>query len=304
MKSIHFHNWGRKGDLHVSRSFVKRLAAEFRVPAYYHHNESPAILADLPGVEHVRCTQEQNKKRAYSVAELKDGELWVNTWYGAGEHKYRDKEVDDLISFDTLYRLFDHVSRKFLNKPLNHVGPPRSFLPHIGWNAFPATATARDRLHARARSKRVFVDTVKCLSGQAKNFPLVPVVRNAAMRRPDVTFYYTWGGPFARASMPHNAIWTRAVHGISEALDLTENAFIAGYCDVIVGRNSSSYTFALNHDNILSNKRFLEFSTLPCPVLIGPMLEPLIKAPCSITQSRTTSRDEAVSLLLKEIESL
>jgi len=304
VKSIVFHNWGRKGDIHVSRSFVRAFsqwAQKHEVACQYHHAEPASILSDLPYVEHVQCSQTKNQPRSYTSSELRGGRLLINTWYGAGEHAYASKEDDDLISLDTLYRLFNDASKKFLGFPLSSLGNHRSFVPRIDWKAFPATLTARDRIQARPKTKRVFVDTVKCLSGQAHNFPLVPVVRNAAIRQPDVDFYYTFAGPFARESMPPNAIWTRNVHGIKEGLDLTENAYISTLCDVIVGRASSSYTFALCSDNILSSKRFLEFSLLHCPVIIGPMLKPLLKAPCHITQSPTTSRDEALDLLLREI---
>jgi hypothetical protein len=236
---------------------------------------------------------------------MEDGHLFLNTWYGAGDSKYKSPDADDLVTFDTLYRLFSDATSSRFDLPLRRLGGPAAFLPSVDWKAFPATVRAAERMQARRRTKRVFFDTVRCLSGQAKNFPLVPVLRNAALRRPNVTFYYTWAHPIARESLPRNAVWTRDVHGLQQGVDLNENAFISTFCDVIVGRNSSSYTFALLRENMVQRPaRFLEFSHLGFPLCIGPDFLSRIKFQCTITQNRTTSREEAVAALLAEIDAV
>lgn len=304
MKSLCFHNWGRKGDLHMSRSFVRKIAEKLDVPCFYYHAEDAAILADVP-VEHRPRSQHDNKRFAYTTTFSKDGALFLNTWYGAGNRKYCSTEPDDLITYDTLYRLFSDACVSGLGFKLSELGPPASMLPRIKWDAFPAIGTAIDRLNAVPKGKRVFFDTVDCLSGQAQNFPLTPVLRNAAIRRPGTTFFYTWAPPVVRRSLPANCIWTRDIHGIIDGLDLNENAFISTHCQIIVGRNSSSYTFSLCRENLIDRSaRFVEFSTLPFPAAMGPWATSHLPLKCSVDQSSATTRNEAVSVVLRAIDSL
>lgn len=297
MKEICFHNWGRKGDLHVSRSFVKRIAELSQVPCCYYHAEDPALLCDIQ-VQHRPRSQIENRQWSYTTTFLKNESLFINTWYAAGKHRFRSPHADDLVTFDCLYRLFQEACQR-LDLSMEQMGTPTALLPRINWKAFPATNQVSDYMNSHAQGSRVFLDTVDCLSGQASNFPLIPVLRAAASQRPNVTFYYTWAAAPVRAALPGNCVWTRDVHGVREGIDLNENAFISTYCQVIAGRNSSSYTYALCHENLVQRStRFLEFSTLPYPLAIGPWYRERSALRCSVLQSRTTSRNEAVKLLL------
>lgn len=296
MKEIHFHNWARNGDLHVSRSFVKRLVRHTGLPCFYHHRRDPRLLADIP-LTHLGPQDNWIAHGSY----VANNALYINTWYGAAHNRYRLPGADDLVTFDTLYRLFNDATKSYLGFPLSDIGEPIDFLPEVDFNEF-SVIKASEFIHARPHTKRALFDTVRCLSGQAVNFPMLPVLHDVALQRPDVTFYYTWPGPEPHRVLPENALWTREVHGVRKGCDLNENAYISTFCDLVVGRRSSTYTFCLLRRNLVERPvQFLAFARLPYPTWLGPHFAERIPLSCAMQQSAVTEHDAVVDTIKRAL---
>jgi len=283
MKRIVFFTHARLGDLHVSRGFVKRIAQHAGVPCHY-YGLAPKLLADCNIEPKLPGDIDERHLHSSQAHFVKDDTLWVNTWYAAGDGKY--VQDGQAALFDTLYRLFDDVTRTHLGTKLAALGPPAAFLPDIDFSVC-RTKAARRNLSARPARLKVLVANGRATAGQAQLFPMLPPLAELGRKYPDVLFIYTNTEHEPAVALPGNVVFSRNVTGIpAPETDLNECGFLSTHCQVIVGRFSGAYTFSMIKPNFSRPARFLTFSDVPYPTWIGPAMSGQVPMTCSVTQCK------------------
>lgn len=293
MKSIVFYTHARLGDLHVSRTFVRRIAQHVTVPCYYCSGYASFVLADccLAPIEQLDRPRYLPSDAAHFI---KDDVLYINTWYAAGNGRYvRDGQAP---LFDTLYRLFDDVGRSHLHLPLENLGTPADFLPDIDFRAYQLDQ-ARSFMQSSPARRKVLVSNGRATAGQAALFPMLPPLAILGQKYPDVLFIYTNQEYEPVTPLPPNVHFSRGVTGIAKGVDLNENGYLSTRCDLIVGRFSGAYTFSMIKPNFHRPVHFLTFSNVAFPYWVGSEFRDRINFGCTVTQSGATESDPVLAMM-------
>lgn len=248
-KNIIFFNHFHNGDIHVSREFVRKLSAVFtnmfpNVNIYYSHRNDSDCVVDIPGVKYNQSLFNWNPHDGPFV---KDETLHINTWYGQQQFRYMNNYG---VSFDCLYIMFDDVCKQFFNFSLSEIDPnPERWFPKIDFSKY-HISEAKKFLDNR-KGYKVFVANNNALSGQATNFPMLPMITNLAINHQDITFILT---NFDGTLILPNMFYSSNIIG-KNGFDLNENGYISTHCDMIIGRASGPYTFAFVQDNLFEKPR-------------------------------------------------
>jgi hypothetical protein len=253
IKKVVFFNFYHNGDLHVSRSLVSEVAKQCYqkdIVCEYFHQNNPDILIDVP---YVKYTANNYGLHNITQSYVKDDTLYLNTWYGSNKDIFNGTGV----SFDTLYRNFLEVTKP-LDIKFDQVDPIEMF-PSISYEKY-EIEHARRWLENRTNRKKVFISNGQVLSGQFPNFAFSPVIKRLSTKYPDIDFLIS-NNENHLPNLP-NVYMTKNIIN-KNGVDLNENSYLASHCDVIVGRFSGTYTFAMTRQNYWNpNKTFVVF-TIP-----------------------------------------
>lgn len=259
-KNIVFYNHFHNGDIHVSREFVRKLTEVFRqkfsdVNISYSHRNHPGILADIPTMTFNQVPLNFSEHEGVII---RGDTILINTWYAQRRFHYMNTYG---ISFDCLYVMFDEVCKNHFGFSLSNIEPdPTKWFPKIDFSKF-EIGTAKSILDAKP-GPAVLVANGQALSGQADNFPMLPVIANLANKYHGITFILTnHEAGFDSARYPNITYSSSIIK--KNGFDLNENAFVSTYCDTIIGRASGAYTFAFVQDNLFGKpKNFVCFSNM------------------------------------------
>jgi len=242
-KFVFFYNNWHKGDLHVSRGFVKSIIEEIKpgnpkMDFYYGHYNEPNILSDLPAKYDNRYL-EFLKGEMHTPYFERDGGVFINTWYGVEHYKHYNLFG---ISFDCLYEVLK-TPAKAVQVDLDKIDVKRLF-PDIRFNAYGVQAInvsfMRDKIN-------VLISNGPVHSGQTHNYSMNPLIKRLAESFAGVNFLVT-NVEVAKVQLS-NVFYTGDIIG-KKGCDLNENAYLSTLCQIIVGRCSGVYTFALNRTNL------------------------------------------------------
>jgi hypothetical protein len=162
------------------------------------------------------------------------------------------------ISMDALYAAFDDTCKSLWGFSLDSISTdPSVFFPMIDYDKF-QIGGARAWLYSHP-GKKIFVSNGAILSDQAHNFPLTPIIANLAQKHTDKIFILSnHDGHPGSANIIHSDDIIK-----KRGNDLNENSFISSHCDVIIGKASGSFTFAVTQDNLFNREvKFLAFCNL------------------------------------------
>jgi hypothetical protein len=137
------------------------------------------------------------------------------------------------------------------------------FFPRIDYSKF-YIDKAKNWLE-KNQGKKVLVSNGYCTSGQASNFPLTPIINKLAIDNTGVIFILTNNND-GRIEAP-NVIHSSDIIQ-KNAPDLNENAFISSQCDLIIGRYSGAFSFAMNYNNMF--ERNVKFLCLAYGSMVAP----------------------------------
>jgi len=253
IKKVVFFNFYHNGDLHVSRGLVKAVAercAERKIPCEYYHDCSPSVLSDIPNVEHTTNAQGMYKT---SASHVKNNVLFINTWYGADQDIFNGSGV----SFDTLYRSFKKAVKP-LEIDFDNIRPITMF-PSIDYSKF-KIGHAREWVAERDGRKKVFISNGDVLSGQFPNFKFRGIITKLAKHRQDLDILVSNHEP-GLGKLPNVFITSDIIQ--KNGVDLNENSYLAAHCDVIVGRFSGTYTFAMTRETYWEKPKTFVVFTVP-----------------------------------------
>jgi hypothetical protein len=258
MKKIVFFNQFHNGDCFVGKQYVAEIIRQLPDTEFaYAHGNHADIIKDL-GIQQLSLADIPNLDRMTRVGESPDKETtYINTWVGCwqgtmfnfGEH----------INFIRLHNIWREYF-KYLK--LEFVEDPNYYLPRIDDSQFDISgadawyAEHGDRpailfCNGAANSGQSRVSDLKqCIDMLSKTFPDWNFVVTERLNLEAANIYYT------------DDIFT----GLES--DLNQIAYLAGACDIIVGKNSGPFTYCQNYENLLNDSlTFLNLSILAtdCP---------------------------------------
>ena len=242
---VFFNHW-HNGDLHVSRTFVKKISRHIGGAVYAHKNDS-GLLNDLDVETNPSLLKNVSKE---DVVKKVGGDTYVNTWYGAERFRFIKQEE---ISFSCLYSLFEYSCNK-LGFSISDIDQnPWGFFPSIDYTKFHIGRI--DKFVKTDTRKKVLICNNAVRSGQAVNFDMNQAIMLLAQTYRDTLWLVT--NKTSPVIKMGNVIYTSDVIGKSAGSDLNENSYIAGFCDLVVGRYSGPYTFSYTYNYLF--KRGLRY---------------------------------------------
>ena len=262
MKRIVFWNGGGKGDIHVSRSYVKYIASKFvDSDVLYIHHHGPELLLDIPGlqysndwsvVDHVRKNGKNNRNVVI------DGTAYFHTWYGVSP-EYNGCNIG------TLHSLFkSHTS--IISCPLPDVG---DMIPKIDYSQLD-TRLIDDQLTSR---KKILICNNLPMSQQSHySGSLDGLIDKLSVKCPKSTLFVTneYGGLEKDNIVSVSDLTTGRKYSTdvrednASPFNLNHISYLSTKCDVIIGRSSGPDTFCIVEENVMSDKDY--FTICPKPL--------------------------------------
>jgi hypothetical protein len=262
-KKIVFFNYYHNGDIHVSRGFVRQIMNKVQqidptIQFAYGHRNSSALLSDIPNLQFDPTALSIVKNDHANLIVIGDV-IYINTWYAQQNFKYMNKYG---ISIDALYGALDDSCQSIWGFSLDSISTdPSVFFPSIDYDKFQIDQ-AKKWLNGHP-GKKVFVSNGAVLSDQAHNFSLTSIIDRISRKHTDKIFILSnKDGHPGSANIIHSSDIIN-----KNGNDLNENSFISTYCDVIIGKASGSFTFAMTQENLFQRAvKFLALCNLtPVP---------------------------------------
>jgi hypothetical protein len=262
MKKVVFFNYFHNGDIHASRGLVRQIIDKVNqmdpsISFSHAHRNSSNLLEDISNLTFESHLLGQSGNEHSNLHRVGDT-VFFNTWYAQQNFKYMNRYG---VTFDSLYAAFDDSCKNLWNFSLQDISDnPSLFLPTIDYSKFQVEQTKN--WLANNCGKKIFISNGQALSGQAHNFPMSPLISELALKHSDKIFILS--NQEVAVNLP-NVFQSKDIIG-KIGCDLNENAFISEQCDVIIGRASGTFSFALTQNNLLQrNCTFLCFSNLVPP---------------------------------------
>lgn len=257
MKVVFFNHW-HNGDVHVSRTFVRKIMEKLssldpQITFSYSHKNDPGLLKDIPNL--VFDPNGVHQIGMHDNTVKRGDTLYINTWYAQQNYKFMNIYG---ISFDTLYAIFDDTCKNTWGFSLSDISSdPSDFFPVIDYERF-NIENAKSWIN-QYPGKKIFVSNGVALSSQAHNFSLTSIINELSKKHTDKIFILSnYDGIPGSANIIHSSDIIRKVGN-----DLNENAYIASHCDVIIGKASGAFSFAVTKENCLQKSlKFLTFCNL------------------------------------------
>lgn len=237
MKKIIIFNTYHNGDLHVSREFVKDILTKITNPVEYHHNCPHKILSDIniiqqpitPGFHY------DNFQIVYEINDI----IYINTWYNVNFPQFKYG-----CTLKTLYENFK-IIYNFLGIKIEEY---QFYIPSIDFSVFNVDPIRN--FITNDQRKKIFISNGLVQSGQSPNFDFNSIANLLAATFPDKLFIASND----INSVNQNLCCSKDIINSKEC-DLNENAYISTLCDMIIGRCSGTFSFALIKDNLTSEKK-------------------------------------------------
>jgi hypothetical protein len=282
MKKIIFFNQFHNGDCFVGKQYVAEIMRQLPdIEFAYAHNNHADIIKDL-GIEHLGLNNIPPMDRMTRVGESPDKQtVFINTWVGCwqgtmfnhGEH----------INFVRLHNIWREYF-KYLK--LEFIEDPNYYLPRIDDTKFDMTA-ADAWFNDHGDRPSVLICNGNANSGQSRVGDLTNCITKLADDHPEINILVTAKINISRP----NIYYTDDIFNALEN-DLNQIAYLAGGCDIVVGKNSGPFSYCQNATNLMNNTlTFLNLSILPtdCPSGGG-----LYRARCMHTAETNDHRIAAI----------
>ena len=246
-----FFNHCNNGDIHVSRQFIKYAMSRIDADEYlYYHKNSDRLLLDIPNLKITSAGLDDLDKFSQIIDHRdKNSTLYLNTWYRVSP----GWDKVGTCTVNTLYDLFDDSLKNITGKGIE--GTIVDMLPEIDYGYFEKSNI--DDVLLSDKRKKVMICNCRPLSGQCHGFAFEGIVEKLADSYPDVLFLLT--NVLSHKICRENVMYTPEIIN-SSVNDLNENSYISTFCDIIVGKSSGPYTFAMTRQNMLSDKTYICFT--------------------------------------------
>ncbi len=241
MKPIVFYNHFHNGDLHISREFIKDIINKTNASCEYHHHCPFEHLSDINVIQKRMDPPNNNYTNDQIVFEFND-RIYINTWYNPsfpGYKKYGCTLPALYDNFQTIYQ--------YLNIPIE---PLQFYIPSIDFSKFKIGFV--DDFMSKNKQRKIYISNGGVASGQSINFDMDPIILQLSSAFPNYLFIIS-----NKSALPvkDNIIYSENIIQNNSTADLCENAYISTFCDIIIGRCSGTFSFALIKDNLVSDTR-------------------------------------------------
>jgi len=241
-----FFNHFNNGDIHVSRSFIKHIIPKIKsiypgIELIYSH-KNPNLLIDIDGLKYDPSLYKVVKNEHVGVYKIGET-IYFNTWYAQQHHKFMNVYG---LTLDCLYAAFNSNCIEMFGFSLEDISvDPNKFFPAIDYSKFDIT-NINTWLKLINNQKKIFVSNGGVLSGQSENFNLSMIIDELAKNHLDKIFILT----NACSITSPNIIFSSNIIN-KTGCDLNENGYLSTFCDLIIGRGSGTFTFAMDNKNFL-----------------------------------------------------
>lgn len=292
----HFHN----GDIHVSRSMVRHIINRLPSTTFaYSHRNPPNILSDIPRLEYSNTGVEFINEHT-SLSKVGDI-IYFNTWYAQQKFKHMNTLG---LTFDALYAGIDENCQNAFGFSLSDISEdPKIFYPEIDYSKF-EIGHAQKWLKENP-VKKILIENGQALSGQSDNFNMTQAIANVAANHLDKIFILS---NHDNIPLPNNCIYADGIIKKSQRSDLNEISFLSSQCDLIIGRASGVFTFALTQYNLFERPaKFLCFYNLPAQnqqYWLGPMFKDKIQYSANIVTHNETNINRIQDIIQQNLDAI
>jgi hypothetical protein len=296
VKKVIFFNAFHKGDLHLSRTMVKRFVEAFPdIEFGYMHQNDPYLLKDL-GLKYYGWRRLSSKDQT-GVVQI-DDTLYLNTWFCSYDNEFMNRYNG--ITFDTLYFVFEKHLSLFGRTWADIEKDPKELYPSIDWSKYNCAGVDRYRaIEFPKYKKNVIICNGPALSGQSKPFDWNIIIDYLSRKFPNVQFICTDNGYKKKTS---NVAFTSDIIGIKEC-DLNEIAYLSTFCEVIIGRTSGPNSYTMIKENSFdSRKTLLSFSSINAPIFYLDVMAEKIKYDADVRNYDIDDIQEIERLITEAIE--
>jgi hypothetical protein len=268
MFKVIFFNHYHRGDIFISREFIKHLKKQLNDVefGYLHFNHSKLtrdmeipLLGDPTHLDQYAkfITNTQNKI------------LYINTWIGSNhENMIKNQGMNMHTMYDQWQEIFSFIS-KTLTRDILIYSEKEDYLPTIDFTYFDITQIDQ-YLQNTLGKKRVLICNGAPKSGQSFLYNMESFIKEAADNFPIIDFICTQ--QFEKTQS--NILFTDDLIGDTETsdkrapwedktlniCDLPEISYLSEQCDLIVGKNSGPSSFCETYNNHMnSNKHFISY---------------------------------------------
>ena len=247
--NLTFYNNYHNGDIFVSRNYVRDIISKTEYDKYYYYHKNPfKLLKDLSLIQ-INARINTDSKLWYK----ENQDIFINTWFNPNTEAFKKYDC----SFKTLYENFE-IIYNILNIKLENYN---YYIPKIDFDKFEIYNVDRYLIEIKNKYKKIiFVSNGVTQSGQSVNFNFDPIIDYLSNKFTNYLFIMTNDTSLIK----NNIVKSKDIINIQNC-DLNENSYLSTKCDVIIGRASGTYTFALNSENILNDKKqiFINVTSLP-----------------------------------------
>lgn len=293
--NVIFYNPYHNGDVHGSRTFVKYIVEHCQknnIKCHYIHENKYSLIKDI---ENLNIIIKPPHLPHNNLAFVSNGDLYINTWYAAGNHKYLSRYN---CSFNCYYHLFNDVLQQFFNTNLEKFSNKKEdFFPDIDFSKY-NVSNIEEWLKNNVGYK-VLICNCDTKSGQSNNFDFNPIIEDLSTTYSDVTWILT--DVMKYRIKKQNVFYSCDIIN-NKGDDLNENGYLSCFCDYLIGRNSGAFSFFYNKKNFFnSNKNILSFlihnsAVYPCWYELDDFK---LNYTCNIFDSREESTDNVKNTIQK-----
>lgn len=268
-KNVYFVNSCNFGDIHVSRSFVKKIIQLFPENNYYYVHQKPArILLDVDVqqindlsiapfrfIEYASQTGINFLLTPDSIKVIDDN-VYINTWYMSNYRKYYNKYM---CTFSSLYQMFNDYFLILFDNPISHyVNNPLDLYPQIDFSKYEIAGI--DNFIKNNWHKLILISNGDVLSGQSDNADMSIIINKLASVCSNSNIKIIYTNKNDNIILRDNVIFSGDIIQCNGEFDLNQNGYLSTFCDIIIGRASGAYTFATNKINLYRDVKMLSFS--------------------------------------------
>ena len=291
--NVIFYNGFHNGDVHLSRTFVKYIVDycfKNNAKCYYIHNNKHSLIKDIDNLNIIiKYPNLSNNELAF----IKNNDLYINTWYAAGNHYYHTIYE---CSFNCYYHLFNDVLIKFFGFDLSYFSSNKEdFFPDIDFKKY--NTLNIDSWISNNKNYKVLLCNCDTLSGQSNNFDFNPIIERLSDKYKDIDWIIT---DLNKYKINKNNVFYSEDIIQNKGDDLNENGYLSCFCDYLIGRCSGAYSFFYNKNNFFkSNKNILSFSTVCAPWYVPSDFK--LNYSCNVIDYKKESFEEVFSVIENNI---
>jgi len=239
--TIYYFNLFGNGDLHYSREFVKDFISKIPIKSFYTHKKCPFILRDIL-LEHSPTLPTQHSYPNEAGFFIENNILFCGTWIG--QHHYKWCNSTGCCNIKNNYNMYSSFAN-ILNIQLKN---ELDYIPEIDYSKY-----SIDDIKITL-DKNILISNGMCMSGQAMNFDMNPMIVNLASKHPSCTFYVTHAFP----TDLKNIVDCNSIISEKTNSNLNEISYISTLCDIIIGRGSGPFCFTHVKENLYNkNKTYI-----------------------------------------------